>query len=298
MERANKLTCPKCGTPLKSARGVRIGRKIQCPRCAVAFTVRPEDAEHAVGGVNAGRLLVVVTGALLYLSGGALLAAYCFHLNAPKSHVALAALPDEQPVGEQDVGEDELSVPAPPPAAGPARVSAAEQRKIDDAVARGVWWLKDHVLPTKTWGDAVTDGARPVGVGFAALPALTLLECGVPAGDPVVQGAAKYVREQVEKLGNVHQNYQRSLAILVLDRLGDRQDEALIQHLALCLIAAQHPTEGGGSYLGPLLDRQAVPRLLSLLKDNKQSLDAWRKAALKGGTFVPAAWDNSNTQFA
>ena len=39
-------------------------------------------------------------------------------------------------------------------AASPARASAdgpcaaVEQRQIDDAIANGVWYLKDHMLPT------------------------------------------------------------------------------------------------------------------------------------------------------
>jgi predicted RNA-binding Zn-ribbon protein involved in translation (DUF1610 family) len=298
MERANRLTCPSCGTGIKSVRGVRIGRKIQCPRCGVAFIMRPEDAEQAEedAGVNSGRLVLVLTGALLYLSGGAVLAFYCFTHNAVTPQHARGVPAEEQPHDEEIAVEPPAVRPLAAP--GPVSVSTAEQRRIDNAIARGVWWLKDHVLATGTWGDAVPDGAAPVSVGFASLPGLTLLECGVPAADPVVQKSAALVRRQAETLGDVHQNYQRSLAILFLDRLGEPQDRERIQHLALCLIGGQHPTEGGWSYNGPLVERTKVAAFLRLLRQDRQSLATWRKKVLPGGEYDPGGWDNSNTQFA
>ncbi len=298
MARTNRVVCPNCGKGLKSTNGVGAGQTIPCPHCATLFTIRGEESGaspspgpvgNPVGKVNSGRLAVVMVGALLYLLGGAALALYCFTLNVHKPE-------ESRPVEQAHYEEDGDEPTAVPPA--PAAVNVEEQRKIDDAIAKGVWYLKDHTLPAGTWGDTLPDGSSPVAVGFASLPALTLLECGVPATDPVVRKAAVYVRAQVEKLGNVHQNYQRSLAILFLDRLGDPKDEGLIQHLALCLMTAQHPDEGGWSYNGPMLDRTKIPEFLRALKYEKQSLGEWRKQALNGGTFDPGGWDNSNTQFA
>src|SRR5262249_24465084 len=159
------------------------------------------------------------------------------------------------------------------------------------------WFLKGRLLASGTWGEAVPGGVR-VPVGFASLPALTLLECGVAEDDPDILKAAEYVRKHAPQVGNSHDTYQRALAVLFLDRLGDKQDEELIQYLALCFIAGQHPTAGAWSYSCPALDRKAVPRLLALLKDPKTSLDEWRKAALDGRLFPVGTWDNSNTQFA
>ena len=65
--------------------------------------------------------------------------------------------------------------------------------------------------------------------------------------------------------------YQRSLAILFLDRLGDKRDEELIQYLAPG-IAGQDLAQGAWHYNCPTLDRQLVPQLLRSLKDGKQSL--------------------------
>jgi hypothetical protein len=299
MARTNKAVCPYCGKGMKSEHGIRVGKQIHCPACGSPFTVQANGGDPLTVAestqqrkINMGRLAIVLLGGILYLLGGATLALYCFSLSA---HHA-----ESTPAGPSQSAEreDDNDQPLPPsqPAAT-AQVRAEEQRKIDNAVARGVWYLKDHMLPAGTWGDTVPDGAAPVSVGFASLPALALLECGVPASDPVIQKAAALVRRQVDQLGDVHQNYQRSLAILFLDRLGKPGDESLIQHLALCLIAAQHPTEGAWSYNGPLLDRRKTSEYLRALRDKGKKLGDWRKTVLNGGDFNPGGWDNSNTQF-
>jgi len=186
MDRANKLTCPNCGTALKSARGVRIGRKIKCLKCAVAFTVRPEDAERAAA-VNKGRLVVAVCGTLLCLLGGAALTVYCFALDRSPPANTQAAVEDDLP-----------EPPSLPPRKGTVTVSAAEQRRSDNAIAKGVWYLREHQLPSGTWSDTLQpcSGGAGLSVAFAALPALTLLECGVSIDDPIVQKAADLVRKQ------------------------------------------------------------------------------------------------------
>jgi hypothetical protein len=289
MERSNKFACPHCGASLKSARGVRIGRTIKCPQCAAPFTVRPEDAEEAAG-VNPGRLLVALLAALLYLSGGAILAVYCFSQNAPApERVRVKAAGSER--------KEAVPEPAPPPPALPpaglVTVSTAEQRRIDDAIALGVWFLKDRALPAGGWNDTLP-------VGHASLAGLTLLECGVPASDAVVQNAAKVVRTRIDQLGTNYDTYQRALAILFLDRLGEYRDRDLIRYLAVCLISGQHPTIGAWHYNDFALDKKEVPKVLAALADRKQSLADWHRTAVKGDT--PDnwwnGWDNSNTQFA
>src|SRR5438067_5141638 len=111
-------------------------------------------------------------------------------------------------------------------AAVPARAEplpAADQARVDQAIERGVSFLRKAQGPQGTWADA---RGRPL--GYAALPGLTLLECGVPATDPAVRRAAAFVRRQAP--GN-DATYEISLAILFLDRLGDPQDEPLIRAL-------------------------------------------------------------------
>ena len=151
----------------------------------------------------------------------------------------------------------------------------------------------------QAWGDNF-GGLAGLSIGFASLPGLTLLECGVPASDPAVQKAAKLVRAEAGSLGGPNLNratYQLALAILFLDRLGEREDEAIIQFLALCLIAGQR-ADGGWTYDCPKLDQKEVPKLLVLLGDTISSLRDWHKAAKKEDTFPSGGWDNSNTQFA
>jgi hypothetical protein len=290
MERTNKLLCPNCRTPLKSVRGIRIGRKITCPQCQVAFTVRPEDAEKAAR-VHPGRLGAVVALVLLYLLGGAGLAFWCFANNVPQPAAARAGSP-----GPED-GETPDPSPSQPP--GSPVVSAADQRQIDDAIARGVWFLRKRALPTGTWGETLPMGGKPhVEIGFASLPALTLLECGISADDPLIQKAAAYVREHAPQANASHDTYQRALAVLFLDRLGDKKDEELIQYLALCLIAGQNPNRGAWHYFCPALDSTKTAQLLEQLRDKKRSLADWRKEALEGQEFATRGWDNSNSQFA
>ena len=57
---------------------------------------------------------------------------------------------------------------------------------------------------------------------------MTLLMCGVPASDPAVQNAARFVRRSTLSLTGT---YELSLAIMFLDQLGDPQDRELIRTL-------------------------------------------------------------------
>ncbi len=248
----------------------------------------------------------------LFLIGGLALAVFCIADNRPaiEQPQAVAVRPGQI--------TPEMPPDAPPlPKLPPASLSAAEQLKVDRAIADGVWYLRDTARPDGGWGPNNAED----NVGFACLPALALLECGVPPSDPVIQNAARAVRAGLEHLPPRYENYQRSLAILFLDRLGEERDRELIQYLTLALMLSQHPTEGAWTYGGPAPERKRVPQLLRILKDptdtyasgtpsksdvqlfkefrdEKQFMPAWRKLALDGRSFEPRAWDNSNTQFA
>jgi serine/threonine protein kinase len=137
--------------------------------------------------------------------------------------------------------------------------SASEPVGINEALERGINYLRAH-----SWQET-----PKYKVGYSALAGLTLLECGVPAGDPLIQGAATLIRSQAASLGFT---YELSLALLFLDRLGEPKDQALIQGLGLRLLAGQ-VKDGGWSYFCPLLPN----------KDQAQP---------------PGQGDNSNTQFA
>ena len=80
--------------------------------------------------------------------------------------------------------------PSPPPTKPEIKVVAANQtRLIDEAIARGVSFLEEEQNKDGSWFSQVHH------LGTTSLPALTLLECGVPANDPRIKKAADYVRK-------------------------------------------------------------------------------------------------------
>lgn len=80
----NKVPCPACGAPLKSADGFGVGERVTCPKCETAFAVpEPQKAKQATDGADAPRaykdsplryavlgvlvLVMVALGVMLYL---------------------------------------------------------------------------------------------------------------------------------------------------------------------------------------------------------------------------------------
>ena len=137
------------------------------------------------------------------------------------------------------------------------RLSPQEQQRVNEAIDRGVRYLLQTQGRTGTWATSKTHL-----VGYTALPALTLLECGAPSDDASVQRAAFVVRQNALTLDRT---YELSLAILFLDRLGDPRDRPLIQVFALRLIAGQSPT-GGWTYKCPVLTQKDQQDLLTTLR--------------------------------
>jgi hypothetical protein len=139
---------------------------------------------------------------------------------------------------------------------GPTPISP-RARKINLAIDKGVVYLKPRLaaLLRKPGGSAYRTGQ-------VALTGLTLLECGVPAHDDVIQKAATVVRGAAEGLTNP---YEMSVAIWFLDRLGKATDRSAIQGLALRLIARQ-TANGGWSYTGRSLSRVEQAKLLKRLQ--------------------------------
>ena len=191
-------------------------------------------------------------------------------------------------------------------------LTAQEEKAVLEAIERGIAYLRRTQRPGGAWNAAADPkGAalRPYReVGYAALPGLTLLECGVPAPDPAIQKAADFVRASAPTLEDT---YQLSLAVLFLDRLGDPRDRALLQTFALRLLAGQR-ARGGWGYLCPLLEPTSEHRLLHALRagSTKQEVlpelntkSAKHRSGVPGRTFTEidstgGLGDNSNTQFA
>jgi hypothetical protein len=144
-----------------------------------------------------------------------------------------------------------------PEANAAAWLPADEQARVNRAIDRGVEYLQRNQQGNGSW-----PGFGNHVVGLAALPGLTLLECGVPPDNAQVQKAAQLVRRAVPEM---NQTYELALAVLFLDRLGDPADRPLIRTLALRLLAGQG--DGGGwSYTCPILPPQAERDLLTILR--------------------------------
>ncbi len=160
--------------------------------------------------------------------------------------------------------------------AEPLPVPAAEQEKIKQAIRGGVSYLKNTQGGEGTW--AAKDGSHRI--GYAALPGLTLLECGVSASDSVVQRAAAHVRASYAKMDNT---YELALSILFLDRLdalnerlidsltAESVDRKISEILTLRLMAGQ-TANGGWTYSCPVLTAPQHRQLLYALQQPKPKL--------------------------
>jgi hypothetical protein len=161
----------------------------------------------------------------------------------------------------------ETKRPEEGPSAAPViavETGIVQQQQVNEAIDRGVAYLKAAQYPTGTWSKNPDNAPQTYSVGYAALGGLTLLECQVPAGDPAVQKAAAFVRT-TQITDRLHRNYQMACVILFLDRLGDPQDRALIQNYALHLVAGQS-VRGGWTYDSPDLSNVELQQLLHFLE--------------------------------
>lgn len=184
-----------------------------------------------------------------------------------------------------------------------------DQKRVNEAIKRGVAYLGLAQTDTGSFGnDVIAKKYWPV--GLTALPALALLECGIPPAHAAIQKAAAFVRQEAQ---TVARTYEISLAILFLDRLGDPADRPLLRSLALRLAAGQKAA-GGWDYGCPILQpgqeekwlhhlRQQNPVLVAkevanevavALPSPKQGLEG----VMKGMDTWLKTGDNSNTQFA
>src|SRR5262245_28516659 len=133
-----------------------------------------------------------------------------------------------------------------------------EQRLVNQAIDQGAGFLKRTQNLKGDWPRKDATHA----VGYTALPGLTLLECGVPADDPIVVKAAMLVRKLAPKLDTT---YEIALSILFLDRLDDPRDGELIRTLATRLIAGQTVT-GGWGYKCPQVGKRDQTTILIALR--------------------------------
>jgi hypothetical protein len=139
----------------------------------------------------------------------------------------------------------------------------ADQAAINSAIQKGVQFLKSSQNPSGSWGTGTKVGGDGGWmVGYTALAGITLIECGTSPSEPGLQAAAQGVRSLVLELDST---YEVALAILFLDRMGEKNDRKLIQFLAGRLIAGQSST-GGWGYKVPKKSRKEVENLLVSLR--------------------------------
>jgi hypothetical protein len=145
-----------------------------------------------------------------------------------------------------------LLAAAPPsgPAQQPPKEVAAkgipplDQAAVDRSIQMGVEFLRRTQNPQGHWGTGTgPGGGKGWAVGYTCLAGLALVECGVPVSDPGLRNAVSGVRRHADELENT---YEVALAILFLDRMGEKSDRRIIQMLAGRLISAQTPTGGWG----------------------------------------------------
>jgi hypothetical protein len=187
-------------------------------------------------------------------------------------------------------------------------LTAQEKKRVQEAIDRGVAYLKRTQLRTGSWIIGMEDGledprgrnlALHYAAGFAALGGLALLESGVPAKDPAVQSAARFVRLSAP---SIFRTYDVAVAVLFLDRLGDVRDRPILRSLALRLAAGQNRF-GGWGYNCRVLNKAEEKKLEQALR-KKTRADLPKKLAPpnnipnRSELEWPDRTDNSNTQFA
>jgi hypothetical protein len=265
------LTCPHCSTSLTTGKSFAAGSRFRCPHCGNAFaapsSAAPTDPPRRSG---AWFILAGVVGLALFLLVGAGVVLFLHFLPQKTETAPVAAAPprapgdnadNSDPVRDNTTPSDAPPAPKPPE---PPWLPPEEQEKVNAAVDRGVAFLEARQFAGGTW-----DFTHQT--GMAALPGLTLLECGVSPDDPHIRKAAQFVRGAAP---NLNTTYELALAILFLDRLGDPKDEPLIRTMALRLTAGQLDS-GGWNYDCPVLSPKDEEGLSTLLQATRplSSLD-------------------------
>lgn len=148
-------------------------------------------------------------------------------------------------------------------AAGQGVSRPVDAAAIASAVDNGVQYLLSVQGPQGGWGSGTGPGSgKGWLVGYTSLVGVALVEAGVPPRDPRLQQALACVRRYVNDLDST---YEVALAILFLDRMGDKKDRKTIQMLAGRLIAGQTAT-GGWGYRVPKLTAAEHESLMTALR--------------------------------
>jgi hypothetical protein len=134
-------------------------------------------------------------------------------------------------------------------------VSADEPKvdaKLKEQIAKSIKGGQEYLKAARR-GQVGGNGLQPGAViiamggnqcGTPALTGLALIESGLDAKDPLVNGLANGIRQAAMSTTNT---YEISLIIMFLDRVGAKTDEGLLQFLTLRLMSGQN-SDGTWSY--------------------------------------------------
>jgi hypothetical protein len=282
----HKVSCPSCQTSLRLEQA--LPTRAKCPRCSGRFSIDAAGATAPLAEPPANRLPLVIGlilgGGFLFVALGGGLVAVCLLAGRATPE----ADPEEPPAPvaktpKQQVAHDPICVlkagpkksdgvvafiPPGKPASdelGTSRPLCSEadllvsRPEVNDAIDRGVAYLKSRL---NNQGQIVGDqyGDR---LGCAGLVGLTLLSCGVPAGDDKVAALVTRVRKDGPGCTTT---YDLAACIWFLDKLGDPADAELIRKMALRLMAGQG-SGGGWDYSCKLLTADLELELVRVLKE-------------------------------
>ncbi|MEY4861329.1 MAG: hypothetical protein RL059_1028, partial [Bacteroidota bacterium] len=129
--------------------------------------------------------------------------------------------------------------------------SSFSKQNVDSAITRGTTFLKTIQKPDGTWSDN--------DIGPTALAGLALLESGLTQEDPALAKAIAAIRKNSQTTTHT---YSISLCLIFFDRLSQVEDIAIIESLAMRLLAGQSQS-GGWGYNCPGPNNDELLRLQS-----------------------------------
>lgn len=142
-------------------------------------------------------------------------------------------------------------------------ISLPSVLRADDAVAKAVDKGAKYLREVHKPSQAYTGGSN--GFGGVALCGLALLESGIGLDDPSLQNINKLVRSEAIRQ---FKTYEISLAIMYLDRMGERADRPIIQYLGLRLLAGQNRTGHWGYECGQPMQGDEVERFRTAIAND------------------------------
>lgn len=305
-----RIVCPHCSHLLRTEKPVEAGQRARCPRCRQAFLVGavPPSAVPGHQAVSVapqsvpaapppaiGRSLawlwagILLAGLVLMMAISAGVALYLGEetLDSGQEQDTASSPSDDGTSADSELLHEETTPDSAKPPE-PPWLPEDKQAKVNKAIDRGVRFLRGRQTPDGLWASPDDPLGREHPVGVAALPGLTLLECGVASDDPQIRKAVKRVREAVPRLD---WTYDLALAILFLDRLQEAEDRPHIRSMTLRLAAGQQ-ANGGWSYHCPVLNKEEELALSAALEKTRPAspLDLFQqgKKKMELGLFVRA----------